>query len=271
MARIRSIKPEFPEDETLGTVTRDARLTYVLLWTRADDLGRFRAAAPLLRGLLFPYDDDVASADVERWLQELVGVGRVQLYEVDGQRYGLIVRWAKHQRIDNAGRSTLPDPPTDSPPSAASLGEMPPVASAPDPLAAGLEGIGGEGRGYCGGESLGELELVEPEIVEASPPATRRRDPLFDAVVAVCGLDPTELTPSARGACNRALADLRAVQADPGEVPARAAVFRSRWDVTLTPTALAKHWAACAPESFINQPKVTNNQAALMRAQARGA
>lgn len=83
-----------------------------------------------------------------------------------------------------------------------------------------------------------------------SPPV--RRDLLFDAVLAAIGQDPAELTPSARGAVNHALAELRAVGADPGEVPARSAVYRARFpDATLTATALAKHWAACRPSSAV--------------------
>ncbi len=141
MARIRTIKPEFPEDETLGKVSRDARLTFVLLWTRCDDYGRFRAATPLLRGQLYPYDEDIRSAELEGWLAELVDVGRIHVYEVDGQRYGEVCNWAKHQRIDNASKSNLPESPspnTPSPQSSANRGE-------PRRPAAGREGKGREG------------------------------------------------------------------------------------------------------------------------------
>lgn len=35
MARIRSIKPEFPQSESIGKLSRDARPLFVLLWTIA--------------------------------------------------------------------------------------------------------------------------------------------------------------------------------------------------------------------------------------------
>lgn len=149
MARIRTIKPEFPEDETLGSVSRDARLTYVLLWTRCDDHGRFRAATPLLRGQLYPYDEDVMNADLASWLNELADAGRIRIYDVDGQRYGEVINWGKHQRIDNAGKSSLPPPPElngDPPPLSANRGE-------PPTLAAGREGKGREGSGLEGTSS----------------------------------------------------------------------------------------------------------------------
>jgi hypothetical protein len=78
----------------------------------------------------------------------------------------------------------------------------------------------------------------------ASPtPAVRRRDPLFDAVAEACGIDPGELTPTARGAVNKALADLRSVGAVPEDVFDRADAYRKAYPrSTITPTALAKHW-----------------------------
>lgn len=121
MPRVRTIKPEFPEDETLGRVSRDARLLFILLWTRADDYGRFRAAPAYLRNYLYPYDADVTDAMITGWLQELERVGRVQSYEVRDERYAVVANWAKHQRTDNAGRSLWPAPPWDS----ESCGESP--------------------------------------------------------------------------------------------------------------------------------------------------
>lgn len=69
------------------------------------------------------------------------------------------------------------------------------------------------------------------------------RDSLFESVAEVCGIDWTNLTKSARGSLNRAVADLRAVGATPGEVVRRAANYRQHFrDAPLTPPALAKHW-----------------------------
>ena len=48
MARIRTIKPEFPQSESMGRVSRDARLLFVQLWCICDDHGRTRAASRML-------------------------------------------------------------------------------------------------------------------------------------------------------------------------------------------------------------------------------
>lgn len=119
MPRIRTIKPEFPEDETLGAVSRDARLLFILIWTRCDDYGRFRASPVLLRASLFPYDEDVTAKQIDAWLGELSETGRVLLYEVDNQSYGWVVRWGEHQRVDNAGKPLCPAPPGPDPPQVA--------------------------------------------------------------------------------------------------------------------------------------------------------
>ena len=111
MSRIRTIKPELPHSETLGRVSRDARLLFVLLWTVADDAGRARANARLLASLLFPFDAD-APAAVPVWLAELEAVDCIRRYTVDRSEYLEIPRWTSHQKIDRPGPSRHPAPPS---------------------------------------------------------------------------------------------------------------------------------------------------------------
>ena len=108
MARIRTIKPEFPQSESVGKVSRDARLLFVQLWTICDDAGRTRAAPRLLASLLYPYDDD-APALIPTWLKELEAAECVRLYEVDGSHYLDIPKWLDHQRIDRPSASKFPE------------------------------------------------------------------------------------------------------------------------------------------------------------------
>lgn len=107
MARIRTIKPEFPESESVGALSRDARLLFVLLWTFVDDSGRARASSRLLASRLYPYDDDAFDL-IEGWLAELESHGHVRLYEVNGNKYLDIPNWLKHQKIDRPTASRLP-------------------------------------------------------------------------------------------------------------------------------------------------------------------
>lgn len=108
MARIRTIKPEFPQSETVGRLSRDARLLFVQLWTICDDEGRARAASRMLASLLYPYDDDAPSL-IDGWLEELAREGCIRRYEVDGDRYLEIVKWLKHQKIDRPSKSRIPE------------------------------------------------------------------------------------------------------------------------------------------------------------------
>jgi hypothetical protein len=108
MARIRTIKPEFVESESIGKLSRDARLLFVLLWTLVDDAGRARASSRFLASRLYPYDDD-AQKKIGGWLEELELGGHVRLYEVDGDQYLDIPKWLKHQKIDHPSLSRLPE------------------------------------------------------------------------------------------------------------------------------------------------------------------
>lgn len=106
MARIRSIKPEFPHSESMGRVSRDARLCFVLLWTIADDEGRLRGNPRMLASLLFPYDSD-APKHIERWLNELQKENCIVRYRVNANEYVEIVNWREHQRIDKPTKSKI--------------------------------------------------------------------------------------------------------------------------------------------------------------------
>ncbi|WP_051003013.1 hypothetical protein [Bradyrhizobium elkanii] len=107
MARIRTIKPEFPQSETIGKLSRDARLLFIQLWTLADDEGRARAASRMLASLLYPYDDDAPSL-IDGWLAELERHGCITRYEVEGSTYLQVDNWLKHQKIDRPTPSRLP-------------------------------------------------------------------------------------------------------------------------------------------------------------------
>jgi hypothetical protein len=107
VGRIRTIKPEFPKSETIGSLSRDARLLFIQLWTEADDAGRLRGASRLLASLLYPYDED-APALIGGWLTELHEKGCIRRYEVGGNQYIEIANWLEHQKIDRPSPSRLP-------------------------------------------------------------------------------------------------------------------------------------------------------------------
>ena len=105
--RIRSIKPEFWESESLGRVSREARLLFIGLFSCCDDVGRARASSRLLASRIFPYDDD-AFKRLPGWIAELEKQGCIRIYVVDGESYLDLPKWANHQKIDKPSISKLP-------------------------------------------------------------------------------------------------------------------------------------------------------------------
>jgi hypothetical protein len=107
VARIRTIKPEFPQSESMGRVSRDARLLFIQLWTLADDSGRLRGSSRMLASLLFPYDDDAKDL-MEGWLSELSSEGCICRYLIGSDHYIELCNWLKHQKIDKPSPSKIP-------------------------------------------------------------------------------------------------------------------------------------------------------------------
>ena len=107
MGRIRTIKPEFPQSESIGRLSRDGRLLFVQLWTICDDAGRARGNSRILASLLYPYDDDAKDL-ILAWLDELERHDLVRRYKAGDDSYLEIRNWLKHQKIDKPSPSKLP-------------------------------------------------------------------------------------------------------------------------------------------------------------------
>src|SRR5689334_1625155 len=120
MPRIRTIKPEFQQSQSMARVSREARLAFILLWPFADDSGRARGNSRMLASALFPYDDD-APRLLDGWLAELEREHCVVRYSINGDDYLQVVNFQKHQRIDKPSPSKIP--PFDDP-SAKALGSL---------------------------------------------------------------------------------------------------------------------------------------------------
>lgn len=112
MARMRSLKPEYWDDEELATATsRDARLLYVGLWNLADEHSRLRGDPRFIKGKVFAYDDDLTPPEVDLLLDELARAGKVVRYRVGGARFLHLPKLAKHQRLEpEKVPSRLPGP-----------------------------------------------------------------------------------------------------------------------------------------------------------------
>lgn len=254
MARIRSVKPGFNKSPDIApTLSIPCRLHFVMLWTYADDEGRGLDDTMNLKGELWQRDRDVTEEVIEEWQAELARAGRIVRYEVDGRRYFEVHNFRAHQKPNRPQESTIPAANSQR---AVLFTER----SVNDQCADTEQAVTEQGTLTAVVEGRGEVVGGERNIAPATPP---RQDLLFDALCEVCGLNPKELTASARGALNKACKDLREVDASPAGVRMRAANFRSRWpDITLTPSALAKQWAACATAAGPTG-KAARNQSAV--------
>ncbi|RYE82910.1 MAG: hypothetical protein EOO75_20000, partial [Myxococcales bacterium] len=107
--RIRTIKPELLEDERTSTLSHGAWRLFVSCLLLADDHGNLRGGVAYLAAQVF-WGSQVQVAAVTAWRDELVAVGLWSTYEVRSQTYVAVSGWAKHQRIDNAGKPQVPGP-----------------------------------------------------------------------------------------------------------------------------------------------------------------
>ena len=104
--RIRTIKPEFWRHEVMAQLAPEAQLMALALLNMADDEGYFEANPRIVRGEVMPFRDDLAT--VSRDLRELSRVGWIEVRNTSGHGHvGLIVNWAKHQRVDHPKASKL--------------------------------------------------------------------------------------------------------------------------------------------------------------------
>jgi hypothetical protein len=111
VARIRTLKPTFWSDEKLGLISREARYTFIgLISAMADDHGRLSGNARIIRGAVYPFDDDVTAGDVAEHLTQLAAAGRIDRYSVNGDDYIAITHWTRHQKVDKPSRSLIPSP-----------------------------------------------------------------------------------------------------------------------------------------------------------------
>ena len=110
MARIRTIKPETFTSESIAALSLPARWTFVGLWTYVDDSGRAKDNPKIIRGAIWPNDEEtVSSRDVETHLNELDESDMVCRYTGhDGGKYLHVVNFKKHQVINRASKSRIP-------------------------------------------------------------------------------------------------------------------------------------------------------------------
>lgn len=108
MPRIRTIKPEFWEDEHIAQLPAVCRLFYIGCWNYADDQGVFKAHPVYLKSRIFPYDD-IDTAEILTFLHKLEEHKMIIKFSHERDDYYVIRRFSQHQVIDKRYfRSSVP-------------------------------------------------------------------------------------------------------------------------------------------------------------------
>lgn len=106
MARIRTIKPEFWEDEKIGRLPIPCRLFFIGCWNFADDFGFIKGNASLLKSQIFPYDEGLRVSEIKKWIDALVNARMLIpiIYDPQnsgsGESYYYIRTFRSHQVLD---------------------------------------------------------------------------------------------------------------------------------------------------------------------------
>ena len=100
MARIRTIKPEFWIDEKVGALSMPCRLFFIGLLNFADDQGVFKNNAVILKSLIFPYDENLRTSELKKWLDSLEKARMIIPVIHKGESYYVIRTFRDHQLID---------------------------------------------------------------------------------------------------------------------------------------------------------------------------
>jgi len=111
VGRIRTVKPDVAKHELLFDAEKETglpiRFAWVMLFTQCDRAGRFRWRPRQLKSDILPHDD----VDFSRVLDALWTRGFIRRYRVEGNDYGYIPTWDKHQIINNReSNSEIPEP-----------------------------------------------------------------------------------------------------------------------------------------------------------------
>jgi hypothetical protein len=106
MGRIRSIKPEFTQNEGLSALPPETHLFAVGLLCYSDDWGFFNANLGLLKASVFPLRE--TSLTVKEMLMQLAGIAFIRLgTAAGGKQYGHIVKFLEHQRVNRPTPSKI--------------------------------------------------------------------------------------------------------------------------------------------------------------------
>ncbi len=109
MARKRMIDPSIWQSEDFSRLSTLGKLVFIGLFSLADDEGRGRCNPVYLKSTLFPYEEGIRSADIDKTLSEISSNMSVIFYSCDGSSYYSLYNWNTWQKIDRPSESKIPE------------------------------------------------------------------------------------------------------------------------------------------------------------------
>jgi len=109
MPRNRMIKPEFWSSETLMSVSRDSRLTFIGIWNFCDDYGFCLNSNRSLIGDIYPYDETVTEVKLKAWISELVAVKLLIPVDYKSKKLLFVKGWGEHQTVQHKSKRSFID------------------------------------------------------------------------------------------------------------------------------------------------------------------
>lgn len=109
MARKRMIDPNIWQSEDFSKLSTLGKLVFIGLFSLADDEGRGRCNPVYLKSTLFPYEEGIRSADIDKTLSEISSNMSVIFYSCDGSSYYSLYNWNTWQKIDRPSESKIPE------------------------------------------------------------------------------------------------------------------------------------------------------------------
>lgn len=104
MPRIRTVKPEFWNDEKIGQENESIMLTYIGTWNFADDYGVVKANPGWLKNQIFPYKTTLRIETFSTWLNRLEALDVLIPFTHRGESFYYIRTFRKHQKVDKPSK-----------------------------------------------------------------------------------------------------------------------------------------------------------------------
>lgn len=102
------IDPNIWQSEDFNKLSDLAKLVFIGLFSLADDEGRGRCNPIYLKSSIFPYKEDLRSADIEKTLYEISSNMSVTFYSCDGNNFYSLYNWDHWQSISRPTPSKIP-------------------------------------------------------------------------------------------------------------------------------------------------------------------